>query len=123
MNAGTQKVLVIDDDNVVLSSVERILSQKNYIAICADNGKTGIEKAILEQPDAIVLDHRMPEMSGHETLIELKASEVTKHIPVIMLTADKGMKDISDSFDLGALDYIVKPFDPENFLIRLKKVL
>lgn len=117
------KVLVIDDDETVLVQVEKILSDHDYTPICARSGKSGIEKAQSENPALIILDRRMPEMDGNETLTQLKAHETTHDIPVIMLTGDNAIADVSKSFELGALDYIVKPFDQDNFLIRLKKAL
>lgn len=124
MTAENQgKILVIDDDDTILMQIEQILEQSSYTSVCARDGKAGLEKAGSEQPDAIILDRRMPEMDGNETLIQLKADETTKHIPVIMLTGDSRITDISTSLELGALDYIVKPFDIDNFLMRLGKVL
>ena len=124
MNADTpQKILVIDDDEVILMQVEQILEQNHYRAICAGNGKTGLEKAAAQRPAAIILDRRMPEMDGNETLVELKAAAATRDIPVIMLTGDNAVSDVATSFELGAVDYIVKPFDADNFLIRLRKTL
>ncbi len=123
MNSDIKKILVIDDDDLVLARVEKLLTQNNYTSICANSGKTGIKKAEIEQPDAIILDRRMPKMDGNATLIKLKANENTEYIPVIMLTSDKRVEDISTSLTLGALDYIVKPFDPDNFMIRLEKTL
>lgn len=124
MNAENQdKVLIIDDDNVILMQVEQILENNDYVTICTNNGTAGLEKAVSEKPDVIILDRRMPEMDGNETLIQLKENKATKNIPVIMLTGDNQVADISHSFDLGAVDYIVKPLDVDNFLVRLKKVL
>lgn len=120
---NTAKVLVIDDDATILMLVERILEQNNYAPICVNNGKTGLEKAISEQPNAIILDRRMPQMDGNETLTQLKANNITQNIPVIMLTGDTQITDISTSLELGAADYVVKPFDKNNFLIRLAQVL
>lgn len=117
------KILIIDDDETILMQVEQILEQDNYSPLCVNNGEEGLEKASTELPRVIVLDRRMPEMDGNETLIQLKADNTTKNIPVIMLTGDSQISDIQTSFDLGAEDYIVKPFDKDNFLLRLKRVL
>ena len=118
-----QKVLVIDDDETILMQVEQVLEQNNYTPVCAKNGKEGLEKAETGQPDIIILDRRMPEMDGNETLIQLKANDRTKEIPVVMLTGDNQISDISTSFDLGAIDYIVKPFNQDNLLVRIAKAL
>ncbi len=117
------KILIVDDNEVIRMQIEAILQQSGYTSVCAENGKSGLEKAITEQPHAIILDRRMPEMDGNMTLIQLKDNETTKDIPVIMLTGDDRVTDISTSLELGAVDYIVKPFDHSNFLLRLSKAL
>lgn len=117
------KILVIDDDEIIVMKVEQALSRQGYTSISANNGTTGLQYAIQEQPNLIILDRRMPEIDGNKTLIWLKADEKTKNIPVIMLTGDTRVSDISTSLELGAIDYIVKPFDTQNFLIRIKNAL
>ncbi len=117
------KILTIDDSATILKIVSEILTSNNYIALTATDGKEGLLKAYDEQPDAIILDRQMPEMDGNQVLIELKSQEHTKDIPIIMLTGDSQIADISSCLELGAVDYIVKPFDTDNLLIRLKKAL
>ena len=117
------KILVVDDDLTILMQVEEILRQSGYVPICVNNGAEALEKAEAEQPCLIVLDRRMPEMDGNEVLIMLKAEEATKNIPVIMLTGDTQMTDIATSLELGAVDYVVKPWDHDNFVARVKKAL
>lgn len=117
------KILIIDDDPVITMQVEQTLEQRNYKTASALNGRLGIEKAKEEIPDLILLDRRMPEMDGNLTLIELKADPETQNIPVIMLTGDQRVTDISTSFELGAVDYIVKPFDPDLMIKRIEKCL
>ena len=124
MSAGSQaKILIIDDDETILMQVEKILTKNGYNPVCVNSGKEGLQKAFTEKPDVIILDRRMPEMDGNETLIELKADEYTKNIPVMMLTGDNRIEDVSSSLELGAVDYVVKPFDQDNFLMRLEKAL
>ncbi len=124
MSAENQvKILVIDDDGTILMQVEQILKKNGYTPVCANDGEIGLEKAISEHPDAIILDRKMPKMDGNETLMQLKANDLTKNVPVIMLTGDNRVTDISTSLDLGAVDYIVKPFDQDNFLVRLERAL
>lgn len=117
------KILVIDDDEIIVMTVEQVLKKNGYASISANNGVTGLQAALAEQPDLIILDRRMPEVDGNKTLIWLKADDKTKDIPVIMLTGDTRVSDISTSLELGAIDYIVKPFDTPNFLIRIQKAL
>jgi CheY-like chemotaxis protein len=118
-----RKILVIDDDEVMLLQVENILEKSNYVAICTSNGEDGIDKAISEQPDVIFLDRRMPDMDGNSTLMQLQGNKQTKNIPVIMLTGDNMIGDVATSLKLGAVDYIVKPFSRTNILDSLAKIL
>ena len=117
------KILIIDDDNTILTAVETILENAGYTSVMALSGKEGIEKARNDNPDAIVLDRQMPEMDGNQVLIELRADESLRDIPVVMLTRDNRIGDVSSCLEMGAVDYIVKPFDKDNFLIRLGKVI
>lgn len=124
MSAENQrKILVIDDDEITLMKVKQILEKNGYTIVCTNSGKSGLEKAAHEQPAAIILDRRMPEMDGNETLIELKSNDNTKNIPVMMLTSDNQISDVSSSFELGAVAYIVKPFNADNLLTELRKTL
>ncbi len=121
--SSAPKILVIDDDETILMQVEAILKKNGYTSVCTDNGRDGLEKASTEQPNAIILDSRMPEMDGSETLAKLKANKGTTHIPVIMLTGNNKITDVQASFERGVNDYIVKPFKPEDILNSLKRAL
>ena len=118
-----KKVLVIDDDDTIIAQVEAILDQNGFIPIVASNGPSGLEKTKSENPDVIMLDRRMPDMNGSEVLDVLKGDESTQDIPVIMLTGDNDIKDVSENFEQGAVDYIVKPFSADNIVMRIQKVL
>lgn len=119
----TPKILVIDDDEIMLMQVGEALRQGGYKFLSADNGADGASIAEAEQPDIIILDRRMPEVDGNQTLIMLKCNPATSNIPVIMLTGDDRASDISTSFDLGAIDYIVKPFHYNDLLTRVRNAL
>lgn len=124
MSMPEQKtILVVDDDPIITMQVEQLLLQHNYTVLTAQNGQEGFNTAQEEQPDLILLDRRMPEMDGNATLIQLKNNDITKNIPVIMLTGDDRATDIATSFDLDAEDYIVKPFDNELTIKRIEKIL
>jgi len=119
----SQTILIVDDDPIITMQVEELLKQNNFRVISASNGGDGIISAEHNIPDLILLDRRMPEMDGNATLIRLKNTETTKNIPVIMLTGDQRATDIATSFELGAIDYIVKPFDNDLTIKRIKKAL
>ena len=123
MNQSNAKVLVIDDDDTIRELVEFILNRNGYTPVCASNGKNGIEMAIVERPKIILLDRRMPDMDGNETLIRLKNNDALKDIPVIMLSGSSISADVQASFELGAVDYIVKPFKGASLIASLEKAL
>ncbi len=107
-------ILVIDDEDHIRMVVEYNLKLEGFDVYSAENGSVGLEIARQEVPDVVLLDWMMPEMDGLEVLTELKHDKRTAHIPVLMLTA-KGMDaDIDRALELGADDYITKPFDPRS---------
>jgi two-component system, OmpR family, alkaline phosphatase synthesis response regulator PhoP len=107
------KILVVDDDQNIRRLLNFNLSAAGHEVIVANNGKEGVEKAIKEKPDLILLDIMMPVMNGYEACKTLKEQDITKDIPVFMLSAKSQMMDLDDAFNVGADDYITKPFDIE----------
>lgn len=120
---SSKKILVIDDDQTILEIVENILTQYEFEPILANNGEDGLNKAEEHQPHTILLDRKMPNLSGIEVLKKLKKNSETKNIPVVMLTGDNNINEVAKSLELGADDYIVKPFNNENLIMRVKNVL
>lgn len=116
-------VLVVDDEEGNAALVNFKLKRAGFKVIEAGNGKLGIELARGTRPDLIVLDVMMPDMNGLETLSILKADCELRSIPVILLTAVGTEKDILRGFELGADDYITKPFNTNVFLARVKALL
>jgi len=119
-------ILVIDDHNQIRENIVEILSLAGYNAFGAEHGKQGVEKAIREKPDLIICDIMMPELDGYGVLHLLKKNPDTEHIPFIFLTAKAERKDFRKGMEMGADDYISKPFDDIELLnaieVRLKKV-
>ncbi len=107
------KILVVDDDQNIRRLVSFNLSLANHEIILAKDGAEGFKAAVKEQPDLILLDIMMPIMNGYETCEKLKNDPATKHIPIFMLSAKGQMTDLDDAFNVGADDYITKPFDVE----------
>ena len=105
------KILIVDDEPDLLSTVEYRLKFADCDVVTASNGQEGLEKAASEKPDLILLDTNMPVMNGHQMLEHLRANPELKHIPVIMLTALCEPRDIAAASALGISDYITKPFD------------
>jgi two-component system alkaline phosphatase synthesis response regulator PhoP len=107
------RILLIEDDMDIQKMVSLTLSYMGgHQVSTASNGREGLAKAIAERPDVILLDVMMPEMDGYETIQRLKAQAETCDIPVIFLSAKAQQSEIQKGKDLGAIGYLVKPFDP-----------
>ncbi len=118
-----KKILIIDDypDNVFL--IQDRLEKAGYEVITAYDGTTGMQKAFDEEPDLILLDVMMPDISGFDVCKRLTADERTKLIPIILLTALIEVDNVKEGLDAGAYDYIRKPFNKVELLSRIKSAL
>ncbi len=116
-----RKVLVVDDNLEFIDLVRRILNQREFIVSVALDGKTAIEKALLEKPELVVLDLKLPDISGEEVLRRLK--EVDKDIAVVIVTGFGGEQVAVDLMRKGAIDFISKPIDHEAFLKSIENAL
>jgi CheY-like chemotaxis protein len=117
-----QKILVVDDDKVTLGMVKEVFSDE-FDVITAHDGHEGIEKAREWRPDIILLDIIMPDMDGFSTLMLLKDIEETRDIPVMMFSVVREKSKIFQAIRDGAQDFILKPFTPENLLVKIRKTL
>lgn len=119
------KILVIDDDDSIRNTILELLDNANFETIGAANGKIGILLAQEESPDLILCDISMPKMDGYEVLLQLQSHAVTASIPFIFLTAKDERAAFRQGMQLGADDYLTKPFAPDELLSaiagRLKK--
>ncbi|MBF0528381.1 MAG: response regulator [Deltaproteobacteria bacterium] len=116
-------ILCIDDDRTIRRLLKAILVASGYEAMEADQGRSGLELARQKVPDLILLDVMMPEMSGYEVIQELKASPITTEIPVIFLSAMSEASNKAKGLELGAADFVNKPFDRAELLARIKTQL
>lgn len=120
-------VLLIEDNDEIRESTAEILELSDYTVYAAENGKVGVEYAFKYLPDIILCDIMMPELDGYGVLYLLSKNEKTKNIPFIFLTAKIERSDIRKAMEMGADDYLTKPFDDIELLnaieIRLKKNL
>lgn len=112
-------VVAVDDDETTLSVVKVTLEAGGFSVMVAENGRDALELIKAHTPKAVLLDIEMPGMNGNDVLKELKADDMVKDIPILMLTGKGTKEDISHSLSLGASDYIVKPFDHDSLVIRL----
>jgi len=115
------KILIIDDDEDIRKLVSYHLSLSRHEILAAENGKEGLEIAVKQKPDLILLDIMMPEMDGLEVCISLKKDRKTKSIPVFMLTSKSRMGDVESAFKVGADNYITKPFDAKDLNNIIKR--
>jgi two-component system, OmpR family, alkaline phosphatase synthesis response regulator PhoP len=118
-----EKILVVDDEEDILELLKFKLSKEGYQVMCAASGEEALRCVRSETPDLIVLDLMLPGMDGIEVARELKNDFHTKNIPIVMLTAKGEEADIVTGLELGADDYITKPFSPRILTARVKAVL
>lgn len=119
MDKNNYKILIVDDTPENVQVLGRILSDENFELIIAVNGLDALKAVDKVKPDLILLDILMPKLDGFETCKKLKASELTKDIPIIFLTAKVEPEDVSRGFELGAVDYIAKPFNIPELIARV----
>jgi EAL domain-containing protein (putative c-di-GMP-specific phosphodiesterase class I)/DNA-binding response OmpR family regulator len=118
-----EKILIVDDDEDILLIVQTILASAGYSAFTAHNGREGIETARELKPDLILLDVMMPELSGWEVCTTLKNAPETRQIPIAMLTVKSEIRDLITGMQVGADDYITKPFTRRKLLSTVRKLL
>jgi two-component system phosphate regulon response regulator PhoB len=121
--SATTTILVVDDEEEILELVEYHLGREGYRVITATNGETALRIARKDRPDLIVLDLMLPGLDGLQVCKILKNSPETKTTAVVMLTAKGEEADIVVGLELGADDYITKPFSPRVLTARIKSVL
>lgn len=123
LQTSTQPVLVVDDEPEIVSLVAYHLERAGYAVSTATDGATAIVKARQEQPRLIVLDVMLPGITGFEVLEALRARPDTKDVPVLMLTALQDDEDRIRGLSLGVDDYVTKPFNPEELVLRVGAIL
>lgn len=117
------RILIVDDDELLLELLQFKLEARGYEVVSARDGEAALQQVVAEPPDLIVLDMMMPGIDGLVVLQRLKQSPETAAIPVVMLTARKQQDDIVRALKLGAREYLVKPFMPEELLARIQNIL
>src|SRR5689334_13856266 len=104
------KILIIEDEQILREEVTKWLQLEDYETFNAPDGLAGISEALAHKPDLIICDITMPLLDGHGVLLELRANPVTVDTPFIFVTARAAYEDVRQGMDLGADDYIIKPF-------------
>jgi len=117
------KILIVDDEPFNVDYLEQELEDSNYEIISAGNGQDALDKVQSHSPDLILLDIMMPIMDGFEALSRLKANPATRDIPVIVISAQNDLQSVVKGVQLGAEDYLPKPFEPVLLLARISSSL
>ncbi len=120
MSSGRRKVLIVDDDESTVEVLKRFLLTKGFETVEAKDGQSAIDLAKRIRPDLILLDIMMPDLSGDVVCKALKDDQETAAVPVIMTTAKREREDLINGLDVGADDYVRKPFDVYELLARIK---
>ena len=118
-----RKVLIIEDEKDLAELLAFNLEKEGYAATCLHDGKAGLERALADQPDLVLLDLMLPGLLGTEVCKALRKDQRTSHIPIIMITAKGDEIDRVVGFEVGADDYIVKPFSMREVALRVKAVM
>lgn len=118
-----QNILIIEDEVDIADLIRFNLERNQFQSDMAHDGEEGIQKALELQPDLIILDLMLPKKDGFTVFKELRNDPRTKQIPVLMLTAKAQTEDRINGLELGADDYLTKPFSPKELVLRIKAVL
>jgi len=118
-----ESILVVEDEEDILELIRYNLTKEGYQVACAASGEEGLKSARAKHPDLVLLDLMLPGIDGLEICKALKADGSTQAIPIVILTAKGEESDIVAGLELGADDYIVKPFSPKVLIARLRAVL
>jgi len=118
-----ETILVVDDEEDILELVRHHLKREGYAVQCADSGEKALTAARTGPVDLIVLDLMLPGIDGLEVTRQLKNAPQTKHIPILMLTAKGEESDVVTGLELGADDYVTKPFSPRILIARTRAIM
>lgn len=118
-----KKILLVDDSNTVLMLQRMMLSDPRFTLVIARNGQEGVEKAIAEKPDLIVMDMMMPVMDGVTAVTKIREQADLKTTPIIMVTTRGEPERVAAGYAAGATEYITKPFNSVELLARVRACL
>lgn len=117
------KILVAEDERDIRDLIAFTLRFAGYEVVTVPNGAEAVEVVNQEMPDLILMDVRMPRMTGYEACAAMKADEAVKHIPVVFLSAKGQESEIRSGLDAGAVEYMLKPFAPDELTQRVRELL
>jgi len=120
---GDPIILVAEDERDIRELIVFTLQLSGFNVVEVPNGEEAVQKALEIKPDLILLDVRMPKMTGYEACEALKAKEKTKNIPIVFLSAKGQETEVNAGLELGAEEYFLKPFAPDDLSKRVNKIL
>ena len=118
-----KNILIIDDAQDIVKALSIRLKAHRYEVITAFDGQKGLDMARSRRPDLIILDLSLPKLDGYKVCQNLKNDPQYKHIPIIMFTAKQGAEDEVLGLEMGAEEYVNKPFEPEELMEKIKKYI
>ena len=123
MTSAQKKILIVDDEKALVSLVALHMQTAGYEVLTANDGWSAIDVCKRDKPDLVILDLMLPKLNGWEVCRRLREDEATKDIMVVMLSARSDDNDKLRGFDVGADDYMTKPFSPRELVARVKRIL
>lgn len=123
MNMPKEKILIIEDDPDIVEMITYNLEKEGFNVVSSSNGEDAIDLLRIEHPNLVILDLMLPGLDGFEVCSSIRNTPETSHIPVIMLTAKSREIDKIAGFEIGADDYVTKPFSPKELIARIRAVL
>lgn len=120
---ATKKILITDDDADERRLIKLLLREFNFEILEAEDGEEGVNSALANRPDLIIMDHRMPKMTGYEAIKKIQTNEKLRGIPIIMMTAQRFDNQMKEMIKMDVVEYIPKPFDRLVFLDAVRKIV
>jgi two-component system alkaline phosphatase synthesis response regulator PhoP len=117
------KILIAEDEKDIRELITFSLNFAGFEVVAAVDGQDAVEKALQEKPDLVMMDVRMPRMTGYEACAKMKALDELKDIPIVFLSAKGQESEIQTGLDAGAYEYILKPFAPDELIQRVKEIV
>ena len=117
------KILVAEDERDIRDLITFTLNYAGHQVVSVSNGEEAVEAALREMPDMILMDVRMPKMTGYEACQKIKANKDIRHIPIVFLSAKGQDAEIRTGLDAGATEYLLKPFAPMELTVRVNELL
>ena len=120
---AARKILLVDDSETVLQTEQMILEKSSYELIMARDGEEGVAKALETKPDLILMDVVMPKMNGFEAVRHIRGNKQTRAVPIVMVTSKAEAESMETGYESGCSDYIIKPIDSVELLVKVKSLL